>query len=113
MANQKQRGVVLLEALIAILIFSIGILGLVALQANMIKATGDANYRTQATFVAQQHLSEIWNAQENINLACGALDIDIAESSGLPGGVMSTECGCDGRAAVSYTHLTLPTNREV
>ena len=96
--TKKQTGSVLLEALIAILIFSIGILGIVALQGNMIKATGEANYRAQATFVAQQRLSEIWNAQQDINLSCGALDVDIAASSGLPGGTMSTVCGCEGRA---------------
>jgi type IV pilus assembly protein PilV len=96
--KRKEGGAVLLEALIAILIFSIGILAIVALQANMLQATGDANYRAQATFVAQQRLSDIWNDQQAINLSCGAVDIDIADSSGLPGGTMSTICGCDGRA---------------
>ncbi|MBL8367702.1 MAG: hypothetical protein JNM54_07255, partial [Candidatus Accumulibacter sp.] len=45
---REQAGVMLLEALIAILVFSLGILSLVALQATSIKLTGDAKYRTDA-----------------------------------------------------------------
>lgn len=65
-----QQGVVLLEAMIAILIFSMGILALVGLQSAMIKNTSDAKYRTDATFIAQQRLGEIWtNAKNHVVLA--------------------------------------------
>ena len=97
LTKARQGGVALFEALVAILIFSIGILGVVALQANMIQATGDAHYRAQATFLAQQHLSGIWNDPNPINLACGAIDQPAPVSAGLPGGTISTVCGCDGR----------------
>ena len=46
-----QSGVMLLEALIAILIFSLGILSLVALQATAVQLTSDAKYRTDATLL--------------------------------------------------------------
>jgi type IV pilus assembly protein PilV len=42
----------LLEALIAILIFSFGILGLVGLQANAINLSTDAKYRADAALLA-------------------------------------------------------------
>jgi len=93
----KQDGAALLEALVAILVFSIGILGVVALQANMIQATGEAHYRAQATFLAQQHLSSIWNSPNAVNLACGVLDV-APDNAGLPSGTVNTQCGCDGRA---------------
>lgn len=51
-----ENGVVLLEALIAILIFSLGVLGIVGLQAAMIKNAGDARYRVDAAYIAQQRL---------------------------------------------------------
>jgi type IV pilus assembly protein PilV len=55
-----QQGVVLLEALIAILLFSMGVLALVGLQGAMIKNTSDANYRVAASFIAQQRIGQIW-----------------------------------------------------
>lgn len=57
-----QAGVILLETLIAILIFSIGILALVGLQAVMISNTSDAKYRSEASFIAQKRIAEIWGA---------------------------------------------------
>ena len=55
-----QQGAVLLEAMIAILIFSMGVLAIVGLQAAMIKNTADSKYRADAGFIAQQRIGEIW-----------------------------------------------------
>lgn len=54
-----QRGVFLLEALVAILIFSLGILGMVAMGGVAIAAHGDAQYRTEAAAYAQEMAAEI------------------------------------------------------
>jgi type IV pilus assembly protein PilV len=61
-----QRGVMLLEALIAILIFSIGILGLVAMQGTAISNISDAKYRTDAGFLADQLIAQIWVDRANL-----------------------------------------------
>lgn len=50
----------LLEALIAILIFSMGILAIVALQAVSIKLAGDAKYRSDAALLAEELLAQMW-----------------------------------------------------
>jgi len=55
-----QLGIALLEALIAVLLFSMGMLALAGLQAAMVKNTSDAKYRAEASFVAQQRLGMIW-----------------------------------------------------
>jgi type IV pilus assembly protein PilV len=55
-----QSGMALLEALIGILIFSIGILALVAMQAASINTVADAEYRIEAVNAANQLLSQIW-----------------------------------------------------
>lgn len=55
----RQRGVFLLEALIGILIFSVGILALVAMQAAAISAQTDAQYRIEAANRAEQMANEI------------------------------------------------------
>ncbi|HLD10157.1 MAG TPA: prepilin-type cleavage/methylation domain-containing protein, partial [Methylophilaceae bacterium] len=59
-SSATQQGVVILESLIAILIFSMGILALVGLQAAMIKSTSDSKYRAEASFIAQQRLGTMW-----------------------------------------------------
>jgi type IV pilus assembly protein PilV len=59
--NRKtQQGAILLESLIAMLIFSMGILALVGLQAAMVSNTSDAKYRSVASYLAQQKLGEMW-----------------------------------------------------
>ncbi len=55
-----QRGSILLEGLIAILIFSFGILALVGMQAAAIKSTSEAKYRTDASFLANQLVGQMW-----------------------------------------------------
>lgn len=59
MTQKPQRGVFLLEALIAILIFSLGILGMVAMGSTAIAAQSDAQYRTEAANYASDIVSAI------------------------------------------------------
>lgn len=58
--KSAQHGVVLIEAMIAILIFSVGVLGVVGMQAAMIKNASDSKYRSDAAFVAQRYIGETW-----------------------------------------------------
>lgn len=55
-----QKGVALIEALIAILIFSVGVLGIVGLQASMTRAQGAAMFRAQATYFANEVMGMMW-----------------------------------------------------
>jgi len=59
-ANTTQRGAIMLEALIAILIFSLGILAVVGLQAGAIKLSSDAKYRSDASLLANQIIGQMW-----------------------------------------------------
>ena len=56
----SQRGSMLLEALIALLLFSMGILGLMGLQAIALKNTADAKYRTEAALLANEIIGQMW-----------------------------------------------------
>lgn len=64
---RQQGGVVLLEALIALVLFSMGILALVGLQATMIKNTSDSKYRADATFIAQNRIASMWGDLSNLS----------------------------------------------
>jgi type IV pilus assembly protein PilV len=59
MNKAKQQGVMLIEALIAILIFSLGILGMVAMGSVAIAAQSDSQYRTEAANYANEIVSEM------------------------------------------------------
>lgn len=62
----KQSGSVLIEALVSVLIFSMGILALVGLQGAMIKNNSDAKYRADASFIAQERLGLMWTDPTNV-----------------------------------------------
>jgi len=55
-----QSGVMLLEALIGILIFSMGLLAMVGMQAIAISTSADAQYRSEAASLANQIISQAW-----------------------------------------------------
>lgn len=56
----RQRGVALIEVLVAILIFSIAILGLIALQAQAISLSLEADYRSRASLLADEIAGQMW-----------------------------------------------------
>lgn len=58
--RNAQNGGFLLEALIGILIFSFGILGIVGLQAQAIRFTNESEYRAEAMYLANSLISQMW-----------------------------------------------------
>jgi type IV pilus assembly protein PilV len=66
---QRQSGAYLLEALIGILIFGLGILGIVGLQAASLRATSDAGLRAEAVFAANQYIGQMWTDDESALIA--------------------------------------------
>ena len=87
-----QRGSTLLESLIAILVFSFGVLGMVGLQAASIKSISEAKYRTDASFLANELIGQMWAERATITTDYTAPD-DWADrvASTLPGGSGSVE----------------------
>jgi type IV pilus assembly protein PilV len=62
-----QAGSILLEALIAILLFSMGMLALAGVQAAAVNNASDAKYRAEASFLASQIIAQMW-AENPANL---------------------------------------------
>jgi len=99
-----QGGAYLLEALVAILVISFGILGIVGLQARSMAAIGDAQFRAEAAFYAQSLAGRMWahdptdvvNYFQTGGAGYTAWNTQItAAGSGLPGAT----------TAVSFTDL--------
>lgn len=58
--RRRQAGSYLLEALIAMLIFAFGVLGLIGLLGSSIRVTNDARYRSEAANLAGAMIADMW-----------------------------------------------------
>lgn len=75
------RGFTLLEVLIALLIFSLGMLGLAGLMVVSVKTNNSAYLRTQASFLAQSMADRMRANISKINDYNGDYDASTADSS--------------------------------
>lgn len=57
---RAQAGVMLIEAMVAILIFSLGVLSVIQLQAVSVKQASGAQYRSTAALLANDLVSRMW-----------------------------------------------------
>ena len=71
LGTTKQRGAMLIEVLVSILIFSFGLLGLVGLQAVASQNSVNAQDRSTAANIASEMVTEMWlrNTSNTANLA--------------------------------------------
>jgi type IV pilus assembly protein PilV len=83
-ANPRERGSFLLEALIAILIVALGILGSVGLLARSMQDIDDAKYRGEAAFLANQLIGQMWVTDR----VTTNLDANFASSPGTAAGYL-------------------------
>lgn len=57
---RANQGFALIEVLVSLVIFSLGVAGLIGVQARALQATTDAQDRSQAAMLAQSLSSEMW-----------------------------------------------------
>lgn len=94
----------LIEALVAILIFSLGVLGLVALGGTAVSAQSDAQYRTEASSLADEIAGQI---ALNVNRTSPTLlQTSLAAFRHLPTG-SAAGCSFSGAAATNPAVLAL------
>lgn len=55
----KQRGASLIEVLVALLIFTVGLLGLAAMQLNSLQSTADSGQRSQSVWLMQDFIERM------------------------------------------------------
>lgn len=91
---RPQAGVMLLEALIGILIFSVGILAMVGMQATAFSASADAKNRAEAAAYANDIISRMWMGVDRTSDASviSSLNTFVLNSSG-------TDCAFTGGQA--------------
>jgi type IV pilus assembly protein PilV len=101
--RQHLGGFVLIEVMIALLIFMFGVLGLVGLQASLTRATTDSKARADAAYLASEMVGRLWSDSGNLTAYNGSSCASTAACSewqskvaaGLPGGTGSVAVTVD------------------
>jgi type IV pilus assembly protein PilV len=70
--RRGDRGFAMIEALIALLIFMLGALGVLGLQVSLTRATSGAKFRADAAYLANDLVGTMW--ADSANLAAYASD---------------------------------------
>jgi len=63
---RRSGGSALLEAVVALLLLGAGIVGLIGLQARMVAAQSDAQYRADAVYLASELIASMWADRPNL-----------------------------------------------
>jgi type IV pilus assembly protein PilV len=103
----RQHGGFLLEALVGILIFTLGVLGLVALQARAIAYTGDAQHRGEAAYLANSYINKMW-ADSRANIASRYASSGQVEFDALEAAVFARLPGASGIAGNPSVTIVQP-----
>jgi len=108
MAAHYRKGFSLVEVLVALLVLSIGLLGLAALQTTSLKYNTDSYLRTQATYFAYDILDRMRANSAGI-VDGGTYDIpDASSAASLISTYESCEsstCACDASATCNTTQI--------
>jgi len=102
----QHAGFAMLEALVALLICAMGVLGVVGLQGAMTRAQTSATFRAEAAFLAQQLLGEMWTDRTNLNTyataSCGAAcqDWQARVAARLPSGGSTVTVAATGAVSI-------------
>ena len=64
--RRSVRGSAMLEAIVALTLFGAGILGLVGLQARMVTAQTEGNFRADAVYLASELVGAMWADVPNL-----------------------------------------------
>ena len=85
---EEKDGFTLIEVLIAIAVFSIGILAVASMQLWNTKNNTSGNIMTQATMLARAQIEQLKNVADVTTLTNGA-DPNLIDENGNPGGIFS------------------------
>ena len=114
--RRTAHGFALIEVLVSVLLFSIGIIGLVRLLGAAVKDTGEIQYRAQAAALADSHVGQIWLDRANPGTYAEAAPGTVLDA--LPAGrrttvftgnVVTVTIGWQPPGAPARTHVVVAT----
>lgn len=101
--RHRQQGMMLLEALFGILLFSIGIIALVGMQTSAVKQSVESKYRSDASLLAVQLIGQLWGTDRQFNTLNTSYN-----STAISGGSCTSTCAPNFSAWVEEVKATLP-----
>lgn len=104
-APAKARGSALIESLVAVLLFSVGLLGLVGMQAGAVQQASQAEYRSMASLLANSAASQMWASDRTAT----TLQTQFASPSGSAYVLWLAQVQASGLPGISSANSTLPT----
>ena len=95
----------LIEVLVSLLIFSLGFLGLIGMQARALQVSTDAQDRSRAALLANEIVSQMWIQRTTALPAASisAWQARVTAVTGLPNAVGSVGTDAAGIATVTLT----------
>lgn len=112
--RQPDRGSALVEVLVSVLLFSVGILALVRLLGTAVKDAGEIEYRAQAATLADEQIGRMWVDRANL----GSYVVANAALADLPSGtrtvavnanVVTVTIGWQPPGAPAHNHVVVAT----
>ncbi len=105
--SRPVRGVSVLEVLIALLLLSLGVIGMAALHARAIQYALDAEDRNRAALLANELASAMWlnrsTTVASTTLSSWQTKVSTPSGSGLPNGSGSVSTDANGVATITIT----------
>ena len=112
---RAQHGMALIECLMALLIFSVGLLGLLGLEARVMNISTNSENRSRAAMIASEVASQMWLNDTVVAttpaIVAAAANVANQTQGGLPGGAVTiTQIGTTNAAdiTVSWQETTGP-----
>ncbi|MDD0812587.1 hypothetical protein PSQ20_19730 [Curvibacter sp. RS43] len=100
-----QGGSALVESLVALLLFALGLLGVMGLQASAVQLSSQAQYRAQASWLANAVVSQMWASDRTAS----SLQSQFASPDGSAYRAWQAQVSASGLPGVSSANNTLPT----
>ena len=86
-SRPDQRGSMMIEVLVSVVLLSVSVLGLVRILGQSVKDSGELEYRSVAAALADETIGRMWVDRANLD-AYAAADEAVAQ---LPGGTRTIE----------------------
>ena len=108
-ARLAPRGFTLIEVMVALLVFSLGVLGIVGMQARAAQFSTQNNDRARAAMLANEIVAQMWAQQsaatDATTLAAWQARVSDTSVAGLPNGVgtITTATGTDSLVTATVT----------
>jgi type IV pilus assembly protein PilV len=108
--RSPSSGFTLIEVLVSILVFSLGILGAVGMQAKVLQASTQNGDRGRASMLANEIAAEMWASQSislpPANITAWQALVSTPSKGGLPNGVGTVTTGTVNGVATATINVT-------